>query len=97
MKTKILLLTCISLALVGATSTYATGRGSSGGGGRGAGTTMAPNRGATNPSRAPVVNGTGTAQPTPKKDGTGGPGKPANPTGPQDGTSPGPGPKGPRT
>jgi len=94
MKTRLLLLTCLSLALVGATSTYAVGRG---GGGRGAGTTVAPNRGATNPARAPVANGTGQSRPTPKKDGTGGPGKPANPTGPQDGTSPGPGPKGPRS
>ncbi|MBI2511837.1 MAG: hypothetical protein HYV96_07660 [Opitutae bacterium] len=44
------------------------------------------NRGATNPGRT-------VGTPTPKKDGTGGPGKPANPAGPQDGTSPGPGPR----
>lgn len=44
------------------------------------------NRGTTNPGRT-------IGTPTPKQDGTGGPGKPANPTGPQDGTCPGTGPR----
>lgn len=52
------------------------------GNGRGGG-----NRGATNPGRTIGV-------PTPKRDGTGGPGKPANPSCPQDGS--GAGRNGPR-
>lgn len=82
MKNK-LLLTLLSLALVGATSSLAAG------GGRGAG------RGGS--TFTPPGSGSAPGVPAPKKDGTGGPGKPANPAGPQDGSSPGPGPKGPRT
>lgn len=72
-----LLVSFLSFAVLATTSAYAAGNGRGGGG---------ANRGATNPGRT-------IGTPTPKKDGTGGPGKPANPTCPQDGTGQGRGPR----
>jgi hypothetical protein len=100
MKTKLLAITSLLFAALSFSPALLAGNGPGPGAGRGqcvygspencpnyqAGTCPGPqmrgqgngNHGANNPNRAP------------KRDGTGGPGKPANPTGPQDGSGPGP-------
>lgn len=81
-KKSLVLLSVLSVAFLGATSIYAAGGRGPGGGQGGAG------HGSTlNPNPG-----------TPKKDGTGGPNKPANPDCPQDGSGAGQqkGQRGPR-